>query len=274
MTRLVVLIAVTCLPMGGIARALDVGTVASARGDAEVGHDGSRSAATVGMAVQLGDELRTGKGQLRVVFRDDSVIDLSEYSSMIVDQQEFDPEESSFSSLMRLVNGRARALVGKYYRTAGASYEIETPTAVAGVRGTSFIVSYNSDTDSTEVMGIFGQVAVRSLDERIGDTVFITAQEATTVFRGDAPTRPERIDDRYFDYEVEGLELLSLGSVASQTASRAVGGSDSVPATDRAPSSGSLAGQPGRDGLRNSADVAGQPLSVVGTGRGSLGVPF
>jgi hypothetical protein len=32
---------------------------------------------------------------------------------------------------MRLVQGKARALVGKYYGTPGAAYEVQTPTAVA-----------------------------------------------------------------------------------------------------------------------------------------------
>ena len=59
------------------AAAEEVGTVASVRGAADIGRGGTQTAAVVGAPVELGDELHTGAdGQLRVVFRDDSVIDL------------------------------------------------------------------------------------------------------------------------------------------------------------------------------------------------------
>jgi hypothetical protein len=258
----------------GAAWAEDVGTVASVRGVADIGRAGARSPAVVGGVVQLGDELHTGAdGQLRVVFRDESVIDLAEGSSLVVDKQVFDPDASQYTSLVKLLQGKARALVGAYYRTPGASYEVQTPTAVAGVRGTSFMVAYYPDAEATEVIGIHGQIQVRSVSERIGESVFITAHESTTVYRDSAPSAPEPIDDQRFRREVDGLQVLALGNVGSfATSPLRAGGT--VPAPDRAPSSSGLAGQLGRDQLRNSGDVAGQPLPVVGATRGSLGIPF
>lgn len=266
------LIAATLL-LASAAQAQDVGTVAAVRGAAEIGRGGARTAAAVGMGVQLGDELHTGSdGQLRVVFRDDSVIDLTEGSSLVVDQQVFDPAASSFSSLMRLVAGRARALVGEYYRTPGAAYQIETPTAVAGVRGTSFLVAYDPDVDATEVIGIDGRIEVRSLGERAA-TVYITAHEATTVWRGEAPTPPQRLGDELFSRQVEAIPQIALANVGSLAASSPLRAGATVPAPDRAPSSSGLIGQLGRDELRNTGDVVGQPLGVI-SNRGSLGVPF
>jgi hypothetical protein len=258
------------------AGAEDVGTVAATRGAADIGHGGVWSPAAVGMTVQLKDELRTGTdGQLRVVFRDDSVIDLSESSSLVVDEQVFDPDAGRFSSIVRLLQGKARALVSAYYKTPGAAYEVETPTAVAGVRGTSFLVAYNPDVDSTEVIGIHGRVEVRSLAERIGGAVYVTEHETTTVMRDEAPTAPAPVDDQRFHHEIGGLQALSLNNIAGSAASRPLGAGASVPAPERAPStSGGIVGQIGRDQLRNPGDVAGQPLNVVGNGRGSLGVPF
>jgi hypothetical protein len=54
------------------ALAEDVGSVASVRGQAEIGSGGAFTLAAVGSGVQVGDELRTGDGQMRVVFRDDA----------------------------------------------------------------------------------------------------------------------------------------------------------------------------------------------------------
>ena len=272
MTRLLLSALITLGMLGGVSRAQEVGSVAAARGEAEIGRGGAFGPAAVGDAVQLGDELRTGDGQLRVVFRDDSVIDLSERSSLVVDQQVFDPDASRFTSLVRLVAGQARALESHYYGTPGASYEVQTPTAVAGVRGTTFLVSYDPDRDATDVIGIHGRVEVRSLTERLNDTVYVSAAEGTTVLRGMVPTPPEPIGQDYLRYEDEALQPLAVGGVGRLAATSSVQTGSTVPAPDRAPSSSGLAGQIGRDELRNPGDVAGQPLGAGGRGR--LGVPF
>src|SRR5262245_32384873 len=118
-----------------VAVAQDVGTVAAVQGTAEIRRGGTAAAAAVGVGVRVGDELRTAEGKMRVVFQDDSVIDLSERSTVVVDEQVFNPATGEASTLMNLLVGKARALVSHYYGTAGTSYEVRTPTAVAGVRG-------------------------------------------------------------------------------------------------------------------------------------------
>ncbi len=257
------------LATASAAVAEDVGTVAATQGVAEIGRGGAFTAAAVGATVQLGDELRTGPdGLLRVVFRDESVVDLANGTSLTVDTQVYDPAASRFSSLLKLATGKARALVGSLYGTPGASYEIQTPTAVAGVRGTTFLIEYDPARLATDVIGIDGRILVRSLTERLDDTVYVTANEATTVGRGLAPTRPEPVDPDTLRREFEVLQPLAVGAVGG-AAGVAAG---NVPPPDRAPSSSGLAGQVGRDELRNPGDVAGQPPGVVGE-RGQLGVP-
>ena len=112
---------------------------------------------------------------------------------------------------MRLASGKARALVSKVYGTAGASYEIQTPTAVAGVRGTSFLIAYDSSSDATSVVGIEGRIMVRSLAEVLNNEVYVTASEATSVGRGMAPTKPEPVDPDYMMHESNVLQPLAAG---------------------------------------------------------------
>jgi len=265
----------TILLIATAAAADDVGTVASTSGAADIGRGGAWAPAAVGMVVQLGDQLRTGSdGQLKVVFRDDSVIDLSPNSSLVVDEQVFQPDASRFSSVVRLLQGKARALVSGYYKTPGAAYEVETPTAVAGVRGTSFMVAYNPDLDATDVIGIRGQIEVRNLAERVRGTVYVTAHEITTVGRDRAPTQPEMLDEQLYRQEIGSLQALALGNLAAASGARALGAGAVVSAPEKAPSGSAVVTQIGRDQLRNPGDVTGQPLNIVGNGRGSLGVPF
>ncbi|MGD9762205.1 MAG: FecR domain-containing protein [Candidatus Binatia bacterium] len=253
-----------------------VGTVAAVNGTAEIVHGGAAAAAAVGAPVQLGDELRTGAGKMKVVFRDDSVVDLNEQTSLVVDQQVFDPGTSRFQSLMKLLSGKARALVSDHYGTPGSSYEVETPTAVAGVRGTTFLISYDPDTDATQVIGIDGRIEVRSLAARLGDTVYVGAREGTTVLRGQPPTPPQPVAEDIFRFETDAIQTLGAGGAAGAggIAGSGVQSGSSVPAPEKAPpSSGGATGQVGTGENRNAGDVAGQPLEVINSGRGRLGVP-
>lgn len=269
-TPLVVLLSLV-LALPGTVLAQAVGNIATVSGQAEVGRSGNFTAATAGMSVQLGDELRTKDGRMRVVFQDDSVLNLAENTTLTVDDQVFQPEQGTFKSLMKVIRGKVRATVGSVYQKPGAEYEIETPTAVAGVRGTTFIVSYDENDNTTEVLGVRGKVHVRGLNERLGDGVFITAREVTEVNKNGNASRPEHLDEQLFRDRLNGLEILSragLGSVATGTS---LTSGAAVPAPDRAPMATSKLTS-GLDDMRDTADVVGQPL--VQGNRGSLGVPF
>lgn len=248
-----------------------VGTVASVEGAADIGRAGAYSPASTGMAIELGDELRTVEGRMRVIFQDDSVLNLAENTRVVVDEQVFAPEEGTFGSALSLLQGKVRAAVSAYYQQSGASFEVETPTAVAGVRGTTFVVSYDEAAEITEVLGIRGRVHVRNLDERLGEGVYVTAQEATTVAPGEAPAEPSRLDEGLFRDQLNSMDVLgrveigSIGGLALQA-----GGSVAV--ADRAPQAGTQTS--GLNDLRDASDVAGQPLPVVQDTRGRLGVPF
>lgn len=266
--RRMVFLLVGLLCLGSMAAAQDVGVVAASQGVAEIHRGGAVTPAVIGTQVRVGDELRTGDGKLRVVFQDDSVIDVGERTTLVVNEQVFNAGGGQASSLMNLVVGKARALVSHYYGAAGTQYEIRTPTAVAGVRGTEFIITYDADRDVSSVVGIDGFVQVRNLTADADAYIYIGAEETTFVQRDQKPTAPQRIEERLFRDEVEGMELLSLGS-----ASRAALRTTSVAPPERAPVNAGQAGQLGRDQLRNTGDVVGQPLGVI-SNRGSLGVPF
>jgi ferric-dicitrate binding protein FerR (iron transport regulator) len=218
------------------ARAAEVGTVAAASGAAEIGRQSSWTDARVGSPVQLGDQLRTGQpGAMRVVFQDDSVLNLANDSLVTVDEQVFDPAGGEARSTFQLLKGRVRALVSEYYDRTGAAYEIETPTAVSGVRGTEFIVTYDDEQALTQVIGISGKVEVHSILDRAANGVFVTAGEITQVAEGQYPTKPPRLDDNIFRQYLEGLQFAGLGRPEGLAASHPIVGGAEVPDPDRAP---------------------------------------
>jgi hypothetical protein len=250
--------------------AAEVGTVAAVSGTAEIGRGSSWTAAEAGSAVHLGDQLRTGRpGAMRVVFQDDSVLNLGDDSLVTVDEHVFDPEGGKAQSVLQLLKGRLRALVSEYYDRVGAVYEIETPTAVSGVRGTEFIVTYDEEQALTEVIGISGRVAVHSVLDRAAHGVFVTAGEITRVAEGQYPTEPPRLDEPIFRQYLEGLQFSGLARPEGLAASHPIVGGAEVPAPDRAPPALDNPAAPSEQSP-TVADLLGQPLQSSG----DLGVRF
>jgi hypothetical protein len=175
-----------------VAPAEDVGAVAEIEGQAEVQRAGTVEWAPLkaGDGVQLGDQVRTPAGaKLKLLFRDDSVLTLAPGSLLKVDEQVLGT--AAPVSRFSLFLGTMRALVTDRYGGAGARFEVETPTAVAGVRGTGFITAYDEARDETTVLGLFDTTGVRSKVDPGGQReVRVGPGQMTTVGRGSYPIRP------------------------------------------------------------------------------------
>jgi len=190
----------------------EVGTVAATLGMLQIQRGGTWQDATLGAPVFVGDRLRTGgTEQAKIVLRDDSVLDLAPNTELVLETQVFDPSAHRFQSLLRLAKGKVRAWVSEYYREPRARYEVETPTAIAGVRGTEFITLYNSASEVTEIVGITEQVEVAGKLAMIGGAVQVGPQLFTQVQKGRFPTVPQRLDDARFRQYLEGLEIIGTG---------------------------------------------------------------
>jgi len=212
-----------------VAWAQEVGTVATLEGTADVGRNDTWTAADLGTAVSVGDKVRTGNpGRLSIVFQDDSVLTVADDSELVIDQQVYNPSGGAVRSLIGLLRGKLDAVVGEYYHTAGNAYEVKTATAVAGVRGTEFSVSYDPITELTEVMGVSGLVHVHSVLDPTGPGVLVRASEVTTVAPGQLPVPPRRVQETIFRQHLEGIQFIGGGRAESLVASNLVGAAPAI----------------------------------------------
>jgi hypothetical protein len=121
-----------------------VGSVIEIEGSAQLERGGHESEVTVRMEVQVHDRLKTmAHSHLTVSLRDGSRLMLAESSSMVIDQSAV-AADATTDSTIELLTGHLRSIVNI---TAGASgkfpnFEVHTPNAVAGVRGTEFETAY------------------------------------------------------------------------------------------------------------------------------------
>ncbi len=145
------------------------GTVASLQGraDAQAGGQATWRPLTTGKDVFVGDRLGTADAsRLKVLMRDDSVLTLGPKSELVVDQ--LDVRDGGGTSRLGAVVGAVRAVVTDRYGTPGSSFEMKTPTAVAGVRGTGFVVLVDDDGKRTRVIGLYDVTWVRSITDTSG----------------------------------------------------------------------------------------------------------
>jgi hypothetical protein len=275
--RIGTVLVITLLSATGVLLAQEVGTVAAVDGSAKIGRGGVWLTVTPGAAVHRGDEIRTARpGRLRIVFQDDTVLTVSDDSRIVVNEQLFNPDQGKARSLLGLLQGKVSALVSEYYQRSGARYEIRTATAVAGVRGTEFVVSYNPADESTEVIGLSGSVEVISAFDRSGRSVFVTAQEVTTVERGRFPSAPRRLSDTLFHQYIEGMNFIGAGGAESLTLSNPLLAGQVVPQADRAAVAVTAVAPQRRQLLRERRDVSDllqETPAVFGT-TGKLRIPF
>jgi hypothetical protein len=161
-----------------------VGFVAASRGDAQV----NEQAARVGMEVFEGDKLVTGeKSRLKVLFSDDVVLALGSRTAVVVEKHLFDPKSGARRTRLNLLEGKLRSLVQKMVAGSRADFEVKTTNAVAGVRGTEFVLA--TEGDDTKLYTFSGEVELAGS----GEPVLVAAGQGSDVGEGGEAQKPEAV---------------------------------------------------------------------------------
>lgn len=92
---------------------------------------------STGHKVYLGDKVITGeKGYVRLKMIDDAVLDLRCFSIMVI--EEYALNSTNRRSILNLLQGSLKKVTGKIGKLAEDVYELKTPIASVGVRGTEY----------------------------------------------------------------------------------------------------------------------------------------
>ncbi|MFN8643534.1 MAG: FecR domain-containing protein [Candidatus Binatia bacterium] len=148
----IIAVAVT---LAGPALAGQAGVVAGVNGTPTVARDGTTRALLRGETVAVGDRIATDAGaKVKLLLADDSVLAIGPGSEVVLDELLLGDERR---------RGRLRVLVGRFKLAIAAwlggpsDYQIDTPTAVVGVRGTVLW----GDTALDTICSLQGTVEVR-----------------------------------------------------------------------------------------------------------------
>lgn len=130
-----------------------------------------------GQEIYEGDVVRTSaNATARLLMRDKGVLDLGPGSVLAIKTYRVEPQRRSRFASLSLVVGRVWAKVTKAVGN-DSNFEVTTTQAVAGVRGTEFVVNVD-ESGATEVTVVAGAVAVSAGE---GEATTLGAMQRGTV---------------------------------------------------------------------------------------------
>jgi|SRR5579875_938902 len=172
-----------------------VGTVSALTGTVQLSRNSRSSPANVGLGVQMADRFTTGPASsLNLTMADNSRLDLGEQTSLVIDQMLLGPAGRQ-STRLSLLSGQVTSLVTAALRSSAPDFQVQTPNAVAAVRGTKFSVTFARRSavcgyrDSTDVAVYQGVVSVSSRANPTSSILVYSGQE-TVVCGPDLPLAP------------------------------------------------------------------------------------
>ena len=98
------------------------------------------------------DTVKTGDGKVGIKFIDDTRVDVTEHSKLIIDEFVYDPITKTGSLSLKATLGTVRYASGQIAKNSKQNVKISTPTATIAVRGTDFAMTVNEIGGSTIVL--------------------------------------------------------------------------------------------------------------------------
>ena len=143
------------------------------------------------------DTVKTGNGKVGIVFVDDTKVDITEHSKLLIDEFVYDPNTKTGSLPLKATLGTVRYASGQIAKNSKQNVKISTPTANISVRGTDFAMTIDEIGSSTIIllpscdsdgMCFVGEISVET---DAGFVIMNQAFQATTVSTPDnKPLKP------------------------------------------------------------------------------------
>ena len=192
--------------------------------------------------VESYDTVKTKNGRTAIQFVDETRVDVTENSKLVIDEFVYDPNTSTGSLALKASFGTVRYASGQIAKNSRQNIKIRTPTAVVGVRGTDFSLTVDETGNSTIILlpsctevpkpgggvdrlCVVGEIEVSS---DIGTVIMNQAFQATVVeTQKSNPLKPVLLDlsenmidnmliirrPKELDYEKESGRIQTLASI-------------------------------------------------------------
>ena len=166
----------------------NIGEVSEIQGNGQIKRtDGEKFDIETSLGVFSYDEVTVGQGRTAINFIDDTRVEITEHSKLIIDEFVYDPANNQGGLTMTAALGTVRYASGQIAKDFRENVTIKTPTATIGVRGTDFAMIVDELGGSTIILlpscntngdCVVGEISV---DSDVGQVILNEAFQATRV---------------------------------------------------------------------------------------------
>jgi hypothetical protein len=128
----------------------EIGSVTEASGTAIIKRGKDTIQIAKGTLIETNDKIETKNGKVKIVFKDDTNVTVTESSSLVIDDFVYDPKSGVGKLGLKAAAGTVRYVSGSIAKDP-KNVKINTPTAAIAVRGTDFVMAV-SETGASMIM--------------------------------------------------------------------------------------------------------------------------
>jgi hypothetical protein len=128
----------------------EIGSVTESSGTAVIKRGKDTIQIVKGTEIKTNDKVETKNGKVKIVFKDDTNVTVTESSTLVIDDFVYDPKSGAGKLGLKAAAGTVRYVSGSIAKDP-KNVKINTPTAAIAVRGTDFVMAV-SETGSSMIM--------------------------------------------------------------------------------------------------------------------------
>lgn len=174
--------------------------------------------AKVTLSVGAGDTVISGSdSRAKIVMEDKNIIHISPNTELKIETYVNNGAQKNVE--LHLKEGKVRNNVEQSYDGDKNKFIIKTPTAVAGVRGTQFITSFDKISNQTKIVTLQGRVELSNIPNKPGiapTTVVINKGETSSASAEQAPAAPQPLP---FE-QIKTMDRESTGAATDSSAKK------------------------------------------------------
>ena len=131
----------------------DIGSVTEVTGSGTIKRGKDSVTIAKGTVIQTNDKIETKNGKVKITFKDNTTVSVTEHSSLVIDDFVYDPKNAQGGKLgLKATGGAVRYVSGAIAGANPNAVKINTPTAAIAVRGTDFVMAVNETGASTVIL--------------------------------------------------------------------------------------------------------------------------
>ena len=129
-----------------------VGTVTEQTGPTEIKREKNVIPSAKDAGVEMQDTITTANGRAGITFKDDTKVQITEHSRLVIDNFVYDGEKKTGKLGIKMALGTIKYASGQIAKNDPQQVVVETPTATIGVRGTDFSGTVDETGKSTIIL--------------------------------------------------------------------------------------------------------------------------